>query len=104
MQIELRRRMSNGLLVQGSYSYGVAQHVVVAVAARRTWHSVPSTVGPDHAIKLNWVYELPFGQGKKWGSGAGRLPERDHRRLGVRRRDALPERPEVQLRRSVSSG
>ena len=34
-----------------------------------------------HQINVNWVAELPFGQGKHWGGGAGTRDQRDHRRL-----------------------
>ena len=71
LQIELRRRMSQGLLVQGSYSYAFGRQTWRWNSLRDDWNYIPSTGNPDHAFKLNWVYELPFGQGKKWGSGAG---------------------------------
>ncbi len=71
LQIELRRRLTRGLMVMGSYNYGTRDTWSWPSLRDSNWHSIPSTVGPDHAIKLNWLYELPFGQGKKWGSGAG---------------------------------
>jgi hypothetical protein len=68
VQIELRRRMSKGLLVQGSYAFGTRSVWTWPSLRDDTWHMTPSTVGPDHAVKFNWVYELPFGRGRKWGS------------------------------------
>jgi hypothetical protein len=69
MQIELRRRMSQGLLVQASYGYSFGRKTWTQRSLREDWFYIPSTGGPDHAFKLNWVYELPFGQGKPFGSG-----------------------------------
>jgi len=36
---------------------------------RESWQYVDTTGGPDQAFKINWVYELPFGHGKQFGSG-----------------------------------
>jgi hypothetical protein len=72
LQIELRRRMSQGLLIQTSYQYAFGRKTWQWNSLREeTWHYVEGTGNPDHAFKLSWVYELPFGQGKKWGSGVG---------------------------------
>ena len=48
-----------------------------------TWRSlrepvpllIDSTSAPVHAIKANWVYELPFGRGRKFGGGASRMKD-----------------------------
>jgi hypothetical protein len=69
LQIELRRRFSQGLSVQGSYNWG-ARNTWNRPSLRSDFLSVPSTVGPDHAVKINWVYELPFGRDRAFGRGA----------------------------------
>ncbi len=78
--IDLRRRMSAGFLVQGNYTYGFLRTTYAQNSLREAWYSVEATgsgtgATPIHSIKANWVYELPFGQGKKWGGGVGRWME-----------------------------
>lgn len=70
IQIELRRRLSKGLLVAGSYVKGTRNTWNWNSLRESTWHSVPSTVGPDQGIKVNWVYELPFGRDRRFGGSA----------------------------------
>jgi hypothetical protein len=71
LQIEMRKRMSQGFLVAGSYQYVLSQKTWDWRSLREEWQYIENTASPDHSFKVNWVYELPFGQGKKWGSGAG---------------------------------
>jgi hypothetical protein len=74
LQIELRRRMSGGLLVQGSYQY-----VIRSLSNGSYFYTVRvpgaygNTATPKHSLKINWAYELPFGQGKPVLGGVGRL-------------------------------
>jgi hypothetical protein len=82
LQIELRRRLSKGLLVQGSYAFGKAFTNMFASSA--TVFSQPITlrdprldksVSPfniTHGFKANWIYELPFGRGKSLLGGVNR--------------------------------
>ena len=81
LQVEMRRRMSHGISVQGSY-------VLVEVAGERPHQQqhqraqpttlrnlaidkVPSGFDMRHAFKANYIYELPFGPGKRFlGNGA----------------------------------
>ncbi len=81
--IELRRRMSKGLLVQGSYTF--ARNLTNMPASSSAVFYQPRTLrnlggnkslspfGITHALKANWIYDLPFGRGKAIGAGVGRL-------------------------------
>jgi hypothetical protein len=74
MQVELRRRLSKGLLVEGNYVLGKQQN------GTRYSFRVPREFtlddGPRHAVKMNWVYELPFGRGRAVGSNVNGLVDR----------------------------
>lgn len=76
LQIDLRRRMSQGLVVQGAYQFSFGRKGWSQRSLREDWFYVDSTGGPTHSLKVNWAYELPFGQGKRFGGGASRWTER----------------------------
>jgi hypothetical protein len=71
LQVEFRRRISGGLLVQGSYAF--AKSISTGATNSSTTAAQPTTLRNlrlDHtpegfdirnAIKMNWIYELPFG-------------------------------------------
>lgn len=85
LQIELRRRFSKGLLVQGSYTFG--KGLTNMFASSSTVSSQPITLrdpGLDksvspfnitHGFKANWIYELPFGKGKAFLGGVNRAAD-----------------------------
>jgi carboxypeptidase family protein len=74
IQVEARRRMSGGLVLAGSYQrqFSVTTNTWLSLRDPKP-QTVESTAAPVHAIKANWVYELPFGRGKKWGNNAGSM-------------------------------
>lgn len=78
LQAELRKRLSNGLQVQGSYSYGRGYESAFysfryPLRKRQDTGTEGNIV---HAWKMNWTYELPFGQGRRFGGNAGGLLDR----------------------------
>ena len=74
LQVELRRRLNKGLLIEGNYVLGDQQNQT------RYSFRVPRAYtlddGPRHAFKMNWVYELPFGRGRAIGSDVGTWMDR----------------------------
>jgi hypothetical protein len=70
VQLELRKRLSAGLQFQGSYVYG-KQYLAQRYGFRRGWATRfdgGDEGGVVHAMKANWVYELPWGRDRKFGS------------------------------------
>ena len=74
VEIEMRRRLSNGFSFQANYTYGKSisdydgDENTLLNAVRPSSARFPgSTRGefaPRHLFKANWVYELPFGSGQ----------------------------------------
>jgi hypothetical protein len=78
IQTELRRRLANGLQFQASYVYGIAESSQ-RYSFRVPLLSVRQAGGEGevtHAFKINWVFELPYGQGKRWGGNLGPVMDR----------------------------
>jgi hypothetical protein len=78
LQLELRKRLSNNLQFGTNYTYGraLSQNFF---SFRRPWVYTEDTGaegGVTHAFKANWVYDLPFGRGQRYGSGAGEWLDR----------------------------
>ena len=89
-QFSLRHAMSRGMQFDLNYTYsksidagsnaerinqfeggGFASQVINSWFPKQL-RSV-SDFDTTHAINANWVYELPFGQGKQFGSGMGKI-------------------------------
>jgi hypothetical protein len=79
--VEVRRRLTRGLLLQGSYTF--AKALANGATNSSSDFNTPTTLRnaaldhlPEpfdirHAFKVNWIYELPFGEGRSFGSGMG---------------------------------
>ncbi|MBZ5583167.1 MAG: carboxypeptidase-like regulatory domain-containing protein [Acidobacteriia bacterium] len=80
-QLELRRRLTRGLQAQTSYVF--SKSMANGATNSSTSSSQPTTLrnlsmdklpsGYDmrHAIKANWIYELPFGHGQRFLASGG---------------------------------
>jgi hypothetical protein len=86
LTVELRRRMSRGLLVQGSYTLAKSQTNAFASSSvvfsqfptlRNTRGAkTDSPFNITHGLKTNFIYELPIGRGRAFLSGANGIVER----------------------------
>jgi hypothetical protein len=78
MQIELRRRLSQGLQFQTSYVLGHGYNTDFQTFRRpQSWLRDTGTPGDiTHQFKANVVYDLPFGSGRRFGGGANGVVDR----------------------------
>jgi hypothetical protein len=78
LQVELRRRLSQGLQFQTSYVFGNAMETQWVTHRRGLfWQRDTGGEGDlTHQFKGNIVYDLPFGQGRRFGSNANGVMDR----------------------------
>ena len=78
IQTELRRRLSKGLQFQASYSYDRAYSTTFLGFVNGTvWRQPTGSEGDvTHQFKSLVTYDLPFGNGRRWGSNANGMVER----------------------------
>jgi len=78
LQLELRRRYANGLQFLGSYAYGHEYDTFFTSFRRPLYWERPSGNTGDipHTFKLNLVYDMPFGRGKRYGGSSNGTMER----------------------------
>ncbi len=116
LQLTLRKRFSRGHQFDFNYTFARAKDHGSEVERGGTFGNfeigrlsgfLVNSWDPDlnysyadfdvrHQINVNGLYELPFGEGRKFGERRGSGPERDHRRLVDRRHRPLDERLPVQ--------
>lgn len=78
LQIELRKRLSHGLQVTGNYSWSKSltdkfddssnSTDSFTTLRNRRLDKGPSPWDIRHSARVHWLYELPFGPGRKWSS------------------------------------
>jgi len=69
LQINLRRALSRGLAVDANYVYA-RRYASRLDTLREERTLVRSTEGVPHALKLTVLYDLPFGQGRRFATNA----------------------------------
>jgi len=77
LQLEVRRRMASGLLVQGSYSwahstsnyFGNGRGGTFLTLRDHTYDRGPSPYDIRQSLKMNWIYEFPIGPRRQFLSG-----------------------------------
>jgi hypothetical protein len=67
LQIEVRRRLSHGLALNGSYQYALEEGSTF-LGFHYGRASTPSNASIRHAIKTQWDWTLPVGRNERFGT------------------------------------
>jgi hypothetical protein len=73
VEMDLNRRFSNGLLLDVNYTWSKLLALATiatnpAVAPQSSYDYGPAPFAPPKILHFNYVYELPFGKGRPFGS------------------------------------
>jgi hypothetical protein len=73
MQIEVRKRLTHGFQFDANYTFGNSYETSRFSLRRPRFKTLQtgSEGGVTHAVKANWLLELPFGRGRRFFSNAG---------------------------------
>jgi hypothetical protein len=75
LQITGRKRLSQGLLFEGSYTFAKAEEIGMShqdsYDLEASWALASYDI--DHRFVISYLYELPFGRERRWLSGASPL-------------------------------
>jgi hypothetical protein len=77
VQMEFRKRLNKGFQFNTSYTWANA-YISQRYGFTRPLEDVAQvgqTGNVQHALKGNWLYDLPFGRDQRWGSNAGGLKD-----------------------------
>jgi carboxypeptidase family protein len=71
MQLELNKRFSSGFLMQAQYNWTISRDNVPLVGGPENPSDYNRDYGntdsiPRHSLSVNYLYELPFGRGRKF--------------------------------------
>jgi len=72
LQITGRKRLSQGLMFEGSYTYGKASEIGMSHQDSYNLDASWALASYDiaHRFVISYLYELPFGHGRRFASGA----------------------------------
>jgi carboxypeptidase family protein/TonB-dependent receptor-like protein len=75
LQLDMNKRLSKGIQVQANYVYGKAYSSsrYSFRTPRKSTLQTGSEGGVTHALKANYVWELPFGQGRRFLNHGGMM-------------------------------
>ena len=70
LQLDLRRRLSQGLLVNMNYTY--AHRTGSSLQSLRMDRIYLENTDVPHSFKMQWTYEVPVGRGRRFGGNMNR--------------------------------
>jgi hypothetical protein len=75
LQVTARKRLSDGLMLEGSYTFARAEEIGMShqnsYDIDASWALASYDI--EHRFVVSYLFELPFGRGRKFASGASRL-------------------------------